>query len=223
MDMPLSQRMEGITMKNDLRVTAWLEESGIHLDGDLQERLEALCGCVERFNPRLSLVSQGDMALLWDRHVVDSLSLAPLAAPWMDECGLLDIGSGGGFPGLVLAAVFPDYPTRLVERSESKVGFLHNAIAAMGLGTVSIDCGDFPRAASLGDAGVITARAVEKGSIVTQAILERLPEGTLYLCQNEAGAGADPHLFHVEQIADRWAEAGLRRGRLYAITRKGAA
>jgi len=219
----LSQRMKGITMKNDLRVTAWLEESDIHLDEGLQDRLEALCDCVERFNPRMSLVSQGDLALLWDRHVVDSLSLAPLASAWMDECGLLDIGSGGGFPGLVLAAVFPQHPTRLVERSESKVDFLHNAVAAMGLSSVTIDCGDFPRAVPLEDAGVVTARAVERGAVVTQAILKRLPEGTLYLCQNEAGASADLHLFHVEHIEDRWAEAKLRRGCLYAITRKGAA
>lgn len=210
-------------MKNDLRVTAWLEEAGVHLDEDLQERLEALCACIQRFNPRVSLVSQGDLEMLWDRHVVDSLSLAPLAAPWMDECGLVDIGSGGGFPGLVLAAAFAQFPARLVERSESKAGFLHNAVAAMGLDHVTITCGDFPRAAAIGEAGVVTARAVEKGAVVASAILKHLPEGTLYLCQNEAGATADPHLFHVEQIEDRWAEAGLRRGCLFAITRKGAA
>jgi 16S rRNA (guanine(527)-N(7))-methyltransferase RsmG len=223
MHLLLSQRMEGITMKNDLRVTAWLEEAGIAFDDGARERLEALCACVRRFNPQFSLVSRGDLSLLWDRHVIDSLSLAPLAAPWMDECGLNDIGSGAGFPGLVLAAVFPAFPVRLVERSESKVDFLHNAVVAMGLESVTIDCGDFPRAASLEDAGVVTARAVEKGSVVAEAILKRLPEGSLYLCQNEAGASADPHLFHVEHIEDRWAKAELRRGCLYAITRKGAA
>mgnify|MGYP002619576949 CR=1 FL=1 len=223
MGMLLSQRMEGFSMKNDLRVTAWLEESGIAYDEALRERLDALCACVRRFNPSLSLVSRGDLELLWDRHVVDSLSLAPWAVGCIEGGDLVDIGSGSGFPGLVLAAAFPEWPVRLVERSESKTGFLHNAMVAMELKQVTIDCGDFPRATGLDGAGVVTARAVERGAVVVEAIAKRLHGNARYLCQNEAGASLDPALFHVEQIDDHWTQAGLRRGCLYLITRKDAA
>jgi 16S rRNA G527 N7-methylase RsmG len=210
-------------MKHDLRVTAWLEEAGIACDAALDERLEALCDAVRQHNARYSLVSEGDLNLLWERHVVDSLSLAPWTAGLVEAGGLVDIGSGSGFPGLVLAAAFPGWPVRLVERSESKAGFLRLASGAMGLGEVAVDCGDFPRATGLDGASVVTARAVERGAVVVEAILKRLPAGSRYLCQNQAGATADASLFHVEQISDRWTEAGLRRGALFLITRKDAA
>lgn len=198
-----------------------LAAGAVAVDAAVSERLEALCATLRRFNPLMSLVSSGDLAALWERHVVDSLSLAPYAAGHIASGGLVDIGSGGGFPGLVLAACWPAAPAVLIERSDAKAGYLENACVAMGLGSVRVVRESYPGpSTAIPPGALVTARAVEKMPRVVEAVLGRLPAGARFLCQHPAGADADPGLFHVEQIEDAWSASGRRRGVLYLVDRR---
>ena len=196
-----------------------LADEGVAAPSGLVAGLERHVEEVRRFNRVLSLVSRADADLLESVHVPDSLSLAPwvLLAGGVDGT-LVDIGSGGGFPGIVLALVFPDRPVVLVDRSEKKAGFLQKLRGALGLERVRVVTGEFPRTVSLEGVSVVTARAVEQAPVIQRAILERLPPGATFLSQS--GHAVQGELFHVEQVEDAWSRAGLRRGLLERVQRR---
>lgn len=123
------------------------------------ERLEALAALVVKWNPAINLVAPGSLPALWDRHIADSLQLAALAPGprlWAD------LGSGGGFPGLVVAAALaetaPAARVVLVESDVRKAAFLRTAAQAMGL-AVTVHAARAEALAALG-ADVVSARAL---------------------------------------------------------------
>lgn len=79
---------------------------------------------LRRWNPHLSLVGPGTAEEVLERHYGESLA----ALPWVGGDGvLIDIGSGGGFPGLVLAAARPGLEVHLIEPRQRKWAFLQTA------------------------------------------------------------------------------------------------
>ena len=92
-------------------------------------RLECLAALVSLWNQRVNLLSRRESGRLWHRHILDSAQLAHLAPPAARTW--LDIGSGGGFPALVCAAIAKaeGRPTAftLVEADGRKVAFLREA------------------------------------------------------------------------------------------------
>lgn len=99
------------------------------------ERLDALADALARWNRSINLVSARSLADLWRRHILDSAQLAPLAPPTARSW--VDLGAGGGFPGLVVAALAqerqPALHMTLVESDARKCAFLANAARAMAL------------------------------------------------------------------------------------------
>ena len=84
---------------------------------------------LRRWNRTLNLISPADEARIEGRHLVDSLQLAPLIPPAADRA--IDLGSGAGFPGLVLAAV-TGVRFALVESDQRKAAFLREAARLLG-------------------------------------------------------------------------------------------
>jgi 16S rRNA (guanine527-N7)-methyltransferase len=97
------------------------------------QRLEQFVALLRRWQARINLVSDASLADVWRRHVLDSAQLLPLAeaAPGL----WLDLGSGAGFPGLVVAALGRQ-PVHLVERDARKAAFLREAARICGLEVV---------------------------------------------------------------------------------------
>ena len=89
-----------------------------------EARLRLLVALVERWSPKINLVSRYDLPLLWERHVEDSLALAPLIPP--GTAAAIDLGSGAGFPGLVLA-IATGISFTLIESDARKAAFLQEA------------------------------------------------------------------------------------------------
>jgi 16S rRNA (guanine527-N7)-methyltransferase len=91
-------------------------------------RLDAFATMLTRWQRAVQLVANADLPKLWTRHITDSLqlvALAPQAKVWAD------LGSGGGFPGLVIALAFGDRGrgfVHLVESDQRKAAFLRAAI-----------------------------------------------------------------------------------------------
>jgi 16S rRNA (guanine527-N7)-methyltransferase len=101
------------------------------LDGlpqGLGPRLDRFAEILTRWNSRINLVSPRDLAHLWDRHIADSLQLAALIPP---GARLADMGSGGGFPGLIIAMA-TDADVTLIESDQRKAAFLREAARAVG-------------------------------------------------------------------------------------------
>jgi 16S rRNA (guanine527-N7)-methyltransferase len=86
---------------------------------------------LRQWNAHTNLVADSTLADVWRRHVWDSAQLVPLIPPGAKT--LVDLGSGAGFPGLVLAILVPDLTVHLVESIQKKCRFLEAVIAATGV------------------------------------------------------------------------------------------
>jgi len=87
-------------------------------------RLERYAATLERWNPKINLVARDSLAMLWRRHMLDSAQLYPLLTERVRT--ILDVGSGAGFPGLVLACLGVP-KTHLIESDKRKAVFLAEA------------------------------------------------------------------------------------------------
>jgi 16S rRNA (guanine527-N7)-methyltransferase len=103
---------------------------------------------------RQNLISAGTLAVFQERHIEDSLQLLPHLRSGV----LVDIGSGGGFPGLVLASQTVD-PIHLIEPRTKRAAFLAEASAALGFDHVTVHAAKVERVA-LAPVATISARAV---------------------------------------------------------------
>ncbi len=90
-------------------------------------RLKTFVSLLNRWNPTIRLVSPQDSGDLWHRHIEDALQLAILMPPGVTQA--IDLGSGGGFPGLVLA-IATGVSFDLIESDSRKAAFLREAALA---------------------------------------------------------------------------------------------
>jgi 16S rRNA (guanine527-N7)-methyltransferase len=99
------------------------------------DRLARLEKLLAKWNPAINLVARSTLSQAWDRHILDSAQLFMLAPEparhWVD------LGSGGGFPGLVIACLAeelrPQLRVTLIESDQRKATFLRQAAADLGL------------------------------------------------------------------------------------------
>jgi len=135
-----------------------------------------------------------DPGIVVDAHVADAL--VGLELEQVRNARLVaDLGSGAGFPGLVLAAALPQASVALVEASRRKCEFLERAVAAMGLGNVEVVA---TRAesweAGMGRRDLVTARAVAPLAVLVEYAAPLLAEGGALVAwkgRRDAGEEAD--------------------------------
>lgn len=153
-------------------------------------RLDALVETLDRWQARINLIAPSTLARVWTRHVVDSLQLARLAPA--DAKVWVDIGSGAGFPGLVIAASFGSaMDVHLVESNLKKAAFLREAARAMGL-SVTVHAARAEKAlAGLAGADVISARAVASLSDLVGHAAPLLKTGAIGLFPKGKEAAAE--------------------------------
>jgi 16S rRNA (guanine527-N7)-methyltransferase len=113
-------------------------KASLNVPRETIERLGAFVGFLAEENRRQNLVSQPSLEQVWSRHIVDSAQLLRFApagrGPW------LDLGSGAGFPGLIIAALRPGHVT-LVESRRLRADFLRRAAEILGVSErVEIAC-----------------------------------------------------------------------------------
>ena len=99
---------------------------------DLVEDSTAIVAMLLQWQATTNLVAPSTLPELWTRHIADSLQLLPLAP---DAKHWVDLGSGGGFPGLVIACALADTPgtvVHLVESNLKKAAFLREAARITG-------------------------------------------------------------------------------------------
>jgi len=123
---------------------------------ETEAKLREFLALLQRWNARINLVADREEESLWQRHVLDSLQLAPLLPP--GDGPIVDLGSGAGFPGLILALA-SNRPTHLVESDRRKAAFLIEAARTLGLPPVKIHPTRI-EAVTLPPAAVVSARAL---------------------------------------------------------------
>jgi 16S rRNA (guanine527-N7)-methyltransferase len=121
-------------------------------------RLEVLIETLGRWQKAINLVGRNTLEGAWKRHIVDSAQVVRLIPT--DAGSLADLGSGGGFPGLVIAAMRPDLPLTMIESDARKAAFLGEAARKMELPKLPTVVVKRIEAAPPVGADVITARAL---------------------------------------------------------------
>lgn len=107
------------------------------LSGRGVERLRSFAALVQKWNPTINMVAHSTLGELWHRHIIDSAQLFGCAH--QEQRLWLDLGSGGGFPGIVIAILaadmLPGLEVALVESDKRKAVFLSEASRQLGLRT----------------------------------------------------------------------------------------
>jgi len=109
---------------------------GLDVSRETMQRLEDFEPLLTKWNNKINLVSSNSLKDLWVRHIADSIQVfrvAPPAVQWVD------LGSGGGFPGLIVAILAvdecPDLKVSLIESDQRKAAFLRTVVRK-----VNVDC-----------------------------------------------------------------------------------
>lgn len=154
-------------------------------------RLDGFVALLGRWNARINLVARGTLGAVWWRHIADSAQLLALAPPrarlWAD------LGSGSGFPGLVVAIMAaetrPDLAVALVESDARKSAFLATALREAGI-AAAIHTARAETLAPLG-ADVVSARALAPLAQLLPLVGRHLAPGGVALLPKGAAHAAE--------------------------------
>lgn len=141
-------------MKHCGSVEATQAAAQLGVSRETLSRLSEFAELLIRWNRRINLVANQDESAVWERHIIDSLQLA-LLLRGADR--VIDLGSGGGFPGLILAIAYPVH-VDLVEADQRKCAFLREAVRVTGC-DATVHPGRAERI-QLPPARVVTSRAL---------------------------------------------------------------
>lgn len=191
-----------MTIATEQDALAWLAAR----HGDAMARLEVLVAALREENERQNLVSRPSLDSVWQRHILDSAQLLHVSRETVPGGPWLDLGSGAGFPGLVIAALQPERPVTLVDSRRLRTDWLVRVAGQMELTKVEVVLSrveDLPER----QWNVISARAFAPldrllelaAGFSTQETLWLLPKGAK--AQNELDTLGPEwnRMFHVEQ------------------------
>lgn len=177
------------------------------LSAQTEAKLQAYLALLQKWQPSINLISPATLPDAWNRHFLDSLQLVDLLPPQTKT--IYDLGSGAGFPGLLLAMAMPDIDVTLIESDAKKCAFL-STVSRETQTSVTVRNERIEVAAQAFPApDVITARALKGLEELLTLIhpwaksapnlVAIFPKGAR--CEEEiAQAKAKGWVFHVEQI-----------------------
>lgn len=121
---------------------------GIEISSQQVERFALYCDALLKANRNFNLTSIDEPRDVMRRHVLDSLSVLTALPGWIERpLSVLDVGTGGGLPGIALAIVCPQWRVVLLDSVAKKTRFLVRVIETLGLGNARVVCS---RAEALG-------------------------------------------------------------------------
>lgn len=106
------------------------------------EQFAALGDLYATWNSRINVISRKDIDNLYERHVQHSLAIYRFLGNLKEGTRLMDMGTGGGFPGIPLAIAYPQCPFHLIDRIGKKIRVAQEVARAIGLTNVTFQHGD---------------------------------------------------------------------------------
>ncbi len=149
----------------------WLQNK-FNVSRETMVRLESYVRLLLDEGERQNLIAESTREQVWARHIVDSAQLLLHAPQGQPEAKWIDLGSGAGLPGVIIA-ILSDYQVIMIEMRRKRVEFLESVRDALGLANAAVFCGKAERAETPAPAKVISARAY--------APMERLIPSALHL------------------------------------------
>jgi len=124
-------------MKEGMALQSGIAELGLELGNETQDKLLAYLALLHKWNKVYNLTAIRDKNEMVSHHLLDSLAVLPhlWAGRW------LDVGCGGGVPGLVLAIAQPGWQFTLLDSNTKKTSFVQQAVIELGLNNVSVYSG----------------------------------------------------------------------------------
>lgn len=177
---------------------------------------ERLYDFVLEGNRRMNLTRITGREEFFSKHILDSalpFAVVPELAGLRPSLHVADLGSGAGFPGLVLARLHPGWKVALIERTLKKAAYLERACAALGLRNASVVARD-AREARIARRDLVVARAVGRLADVTRAAAGLLAKSGL-LVHYKGGALSGEELEEGRAAAER---LGLAQGEPFGYT-----
>jgi 16S rRNA (guanine527-N7)-methyltransferase len=143
---------------------AWL---GLDLAAAAQRQLLDYIVLLDKWNRTYRLTAVNDATLAVSHHLLDSLAVLP----FVDGATLLDVGSGGGMPGIPLAIARPELRVVLLDSNSKKTAFLQQVAIELGLANIAVHCGRVEAYRPAAGFAAIAARAF--GELADLARLSR--------------------------------------------------
>jgi 16S rRNA (guanine527-N7)-methyltransferase len=134
------------------------------------------------------LIGPRETARLWDRHLLNCAAVAELVP---NPCSVIDLGSGAGLPGVVLAMLLPDSEVVLLEPMARRAAFLEECVQVLGLGNAAVRCARAEDVTGQLEADVVTARAVAPMKRLAGLALGLVRPGGVVLAIKGAGAAQE--------------------------------
>lgn len=133
----------------------------------LFEQLEPLYA---EWNAQINVISRKDFSEFYERHVLHSLGIAKLLS-FTSGTKILDVGTGGGFPGIPLAIMFPEVQFHLVDSIGKKIKVVHGVVESLGLKNVTAE-------------QIRAEQLTDKYDFVVSRAVTRLPEFVPWVRKN---------------------------------------
>lgn len=156
-----------------------LAAMGLVLERQARQDLLLYCQELGKWSEKINLIAKAPLERIWETHYLDSLTLLPL----LNDSPLADIGSGAGFPGLVLKIARPDLAVILVEPRQKRVSFLKHVIRTLGLEKIEVRCGRLEKNSNLVAGRPLTA------PLVTSRAFTSIPDFLLHTAAVNPAAG----------------------------------
>lgn len=165
----------------------------IRLEEESVDNILLYCRELQKWNKRINLIARNTPAAeILEKHFLDSLTLLPIIKQYGETSAtLLDVGTGAGFPGLVLAAVMQELQVTLLEPRQKRVSFLRHIIRTLQLANVTVIADRLEHADKLAGQNFtfITSRAVADADRFL-AMIEGVPDlETLIIVMQATGGG----------------------------------
>ncbi len=177
---PAAKPAKGHTDFELLGATALREYFGEHFDA-----VAAFADLLAAEGETRGLIGPRELDRLWERHILNSAAVVP----FLGDGRIVDVGSGAGLPGLVIAAMLPTREVVLVEPMERRVAWLQEAAAKVGLTNVVVVRGRAEEVKGTVTADVLTARAVASMDKLIKWCLPLLgPNGQMALLKGRSAA-----------------------------------
>lgn len=156
--------------------------------GDRMDRARAYAGMLAGPGVARGLIGPREVPRLWTRHILNSAAIAELVPR---PSALIDLGSGAGLPGIVLALLLPDVTVTLLERMGRRTEFLRECVQELGLANARVVEAQAEEAAGRVAGDVVTARAVAPLARLAPLALALVRPGGLVLAIKGASAGRE--------------------------------